>query len=231
MPTTAIHDMLGLSRLFGQLGEADRKTVANEMRPAAYAPGQVIFSRGDPGRDLYLVTQGRVRLSVLTVEGRELSFWHAGPGAVFGEIATLDGGPRTADATAVTATKVMTLGQGALRRLIEAKPEVARAAIELLCARLRDADHQLEAIALHPIEVRLARFFLTTLRQKYPEQRDGSAMIDLGMSQSELALLIGASRPKVNAALVALEDQGAIERDGTKLTCQIDPLIAIANLD
>ena len=51
------------------------------------------------------------------------------------------------------------------------------------------------------------------------------------MSQSELALLIGASRPKVNAALVALEDQGAIDRTGSKLACHFDALIAIANLD
>ena len=81
---------------------ADRKAVAREMRPEAYDAGQVMYSRGDPGRDVYLVTAGRVRLSVLTVEGRELSFSHAEAGAVFGEIAALDGGARTADATAVT---------------------------------------------------------------------------------------------------------------------------------
>jgi CRP-like cAMP-binding protein len=62
----------------------------------AFDPSQVIFARGDAGREIYLVVSGRVRLSVLTAEGRELSFAHAEAGAIFGEIAMLDGGPRSA---------------------------------------------------------------------------------------------------------------------------------------
>lgn len=231
MADASVIEMLGQSALFGKLSPDERKAVATEMRPTAFTTGQVIFSRGDPGGEIYLVTHGRVRISVLTVEGRELSFWHAGPGSVFGEIATFDGGPRTADATAVGIVKALTLGQAALRRLIDAKPVVAMSALEFLCARLREADQQLEAIALHPIEVRLARFFLATVRQRFPDQREGNATIDLGMSQSELALLIGASRPKVNAALVSLQDCGAITRDGTRVGCDIDELIALAGLD
>lgn len=231
MTSPAVVQVLARSPLFGKLEESDRKAIAEEMRPTAYAAGQVIFSRGDPGREIFVVTEGRVRISVLTLEGRELSFWHAEPGAVFGEIAALDGGPRTADATAVTVVKAMTLSQGALRRLMERKPIVAESAITLLCSRLREADQQLEAIALHPIEVRLARFFLAQARQKAPNQRDGKVEIDLGMSQSELALLIGASRPKVNAALIALEDAGGLARRGSVLVCDLDALIMTASLD
>jgi CRP-like cAMP-binding protein len=229
--SSPIVQMLGRSPLFGRLGEAERESIAGEMRPTAYSSGQMIFSRGDPGREIYLVTEGRVRISVLTAEGRELSFWHAEAGAVFGEIAALDGGPRTADATAVTVVKALTLSQGPLKRLIEAKPVVADSAITLLCSRLREADQQLEAIALHPIEVRLARFFLAQARQKAPSQREGKVDVDLGMSQSELALLIGASRPKVNAALISLEDSGAIARKGSTLSCDLDSLIMTASLD
>jgi CRP/FNR family cyclic AMP-dependent transcriptional regulator len=69
------------------------------MREASFQAGQAIFARGDSGTDIYLVTEGRVRLSVLSAEGRELSFSYAGPGDLFGEIAALDGGGRTADAT------------------------------------------------------------------------------------------------------------------------------------
>ena len=231
MSSPAVVQMLSRSPLFGRLDEIERKAVADEMRPTAFNAGQVIFSRGDPGKEIFVVTEGRVRISVLTVEGRELSFWHAEPGSVFGEIAALDGGPRTADATAVSVVKAQTLGSAALKRLMEKKPAVAEAAIALLCSRLREADQQLEAIALHPIEVRLARFFLAQSRQKAPTQREGRVEVDLGMSQTELALLIGASRPKVNAALVALEDTGAITRKGTQLSCDLDQLIAVASLD
>ncbi len=220
---------LGRASMFHDLSEADRRAIAGEMREVSYKPNQVIFGRGDAGRDIYLVTSGRVRLSILTPEGRELSFAHAEPGTVFGEIAMLDGGPRTADATAVAKTTALTLSTAAFHRLAETRPAMSAAAIRLLCRRLREADQQLEGIALYPIEIRLARFFLAAARQKdAARSKDGSdaetVTIDLDMSQSELALLIGASRPKVNTALSLLEDGGAITRQGAKIICDMDTL-------
>jgi CRP-like cAMP-binding protein len=221
-------DLLAKTAMFGALEDADRRAVAQEMREAAFDAGQVVFARGDPGRDLYLVVKGRVRLSVLTAEGRELSFAHAEPGQIFGEIAVLDGGVRSADATAVTKVAALTLSKAAVMRLIETRPVVREGVIKFLCNRLREADHQLEGIALYPIEVRLARFFLAALRQKGKPEPGAKAVLDLPISQSELALLIGASRPKVNAALALLEDGGAIERSEGRFTCDVDELQNIA---
>lgn len=224
----ALLEMLGRTPLFGALAEADRQAVLQEMRETSFNGGQAIFARGDPGREVYLVTSGRVRLSVLTAEGRELSFAHAEAGQLFGEIAVLDGGVRSADATAVSKVTAVTLSKGALTRLIEQRTEVRDAVIRFLCNRLREADHQLEGIALYPIEVRLARFFLAAARQKEELKPGSKIVIDLPISQSELALLIGASRPKVNAALALLEDSGAIARKDTRFTCDIDELEATA---
>jgi CRP/FNR family cyclic AMP-dependent transcriptional regulator len=221
-------EMLGSTSMFGALEEAERKAVLQEMREVSFDGGQSIFARGDPGREIYLVTAGRVRLSVLTSEGRELSFAHAESGQVFGEIAVLDGGLRTADATAVGKVTALSLSKGALTRMIEQRPVVREAVIKFLCNRVREADHQLEGIALYPIEVRLARLFLATARQKGELKPGAKIVIDLPISQSELALLIGASRPKVNAALALLEDSGAIERKETRFTCDIDELENIA---
>jgi len=103
-------DLLARTPLFGGLDEPSRKAVATEMREAAYEPGQVIFSRGDAGSDLHVVTKGRVRLSVLTSDGRELSFAHAEAPSIFGELAVFDGRPWEvftrlfADATSAGAT-------------------------------------------------------------------------------------------------------------------------------
>ena len=140
----------------------------------------------------------------------------------------LDGGVRTADATAVTKVSAFTLSKGALARLIDERQIVREAVIRFLCRRVREADHQLEGIALYPIEVRLARFFLAAAYQKGEPEAGAKVVIDLPISQSELALLIGASRPKVNAALALLEDGGAIQRKDTRFTCDIDELEAIA---
>lgn len=223
-----VAQLLGKSQLFEPLPPAARQRVAKQMRPASFGAGQAIFSRGDEGNEVYLVLQGRVRLSVLSVEGRELSFTHAGPGDIFGEIAALDGGPRTADATAVTDVEAMTLSRAELKRLLETVPELASGVTSLLCNRIRNADLQLEGVALHSIEVRLSRFLLGTLEHQDTRARGPHPTVKLGMSQGELALLLGASRPKVNAALVMLEESGAITREGDRVTCNVEELNRIA---
>jgi CRP-like cAMP-binding protein len=228
---TAIVDLLGRTPLFGSLDEAERRAVADEMREVNFEPSQVIFARGDTGREIYLVVSGRVRISVLTAEGRELSFAHAEAGSIFGEIAMLDGGPRSADATAVGKVSALSLSKPAFKRLMETQPHVAEAAVRFLCSRIREADQQLEAIALYPIEGRLARFFLAAARAKAPDSEEGRVTIELPISQSELALLIGASRPKVNTALSMLESSGALERNGSKIVCDLEELQAIAGAE
>jgi CRP-like cAMP-binding protein len=227
----SIVELLGRTAIFGMLNEADRTAIASRMRRVQFEPDQMIFSRGDPGREIYLVVEGRIRLSVLSSDGRELSLDHAAPGGIFGEIATLDGGERTAGATAITRVQAMILPQRALLDLIESNPAVATAVIKFLCSRLRDTDQRLEAIALHRIEVRLARLMLSALRMK-PAAKDATSVpLDLGMSQGELALLIGASRPKVNVALTMLEDMGAIERSGSRFNCNIEVLESVADAE
>ena len=231
MDQKAIIELLARTALFGALDQQDRMDIAGRMRRVQFEPDQMIFSRGDPGRDIYMVIEGRIRLSVLSSDGRELSFDHAGPGHVFGEIATLDGGERTAGATAISRVQAMSLPQKALMDLIEKNPKVATAAIRFLCQRLRDTDQRLEAIALHRIEVRLARLMLSALKLQSATVKDGKAKLDLGMSQGELALLIGASRPKVNIALTLLEDTGAITRQGSGYICDIEALESVADAD
>jgi CRP/FNR family transcriptional regulator, cyclic AMP receptor protein len=224
-------DLLARTPLFGGLDELSRKAVAMEMREAACEPGQGIFSRGDAGSDLHVVTKGRVRLSVLTSDGRELSFAHAEAPSIFGELAVFDGRPRSADATAVNKVETLMLSKVAFVRLLTTRPSVGEAAVRFLAGRLRDADEQLEAIALHPIEARLARFFLAAVRQKDPAGKAERVTLALPISQSELALLVGASRPKVNAALGMLESEGAIERRGQQVVCDVAALSGIGRLD
>src|SRR5687767_4511609 len=113
--------LLGRTDLFRPLNETDRRAVAAQMRETTYDVGQLIFGRGDAGEALYLVVEGGVRLSVLSAEGRALSFGHAGRGELFGEIAALDGQARTADATALTRATIMVLARSSLKRLMETR--------------------------------------------------------------------------------------------------------------
>lgn len=227
---TSTADLLSKTALFGALGDDACEAIAKEMRETKFTSSQVIFTRGDEGRDVYLVLSGRVRLSVLTAEGRELSFAHAEQGSLFGEIAMIDGGSRTADATAVTKVTAATLSRSSFERLIASHPSISGAMLQFLCKRLREADQQLEAIALCPIEVRLARFFLANARAVDADADSGEVSVPFTMSQSELALLIGASRPKVNTALSLLETNGALKRGKDTIVCSIDELEDIADM-
>jgi len=226
---TAVADLLGATQLFGGLDLAARRVIASQMRPATFSNNESIFSSGDPGTEIYLVLQGRVRVSALSLEGRELSFHHFERGMLFGEIAALDGGGRTADATAITEVQAMTLSQPALRRAIEQTPALALAAINMVCGYLRRADEQLVTIALHSLEVRLARYILEQLKRAVTPNKKSQSSFDLEISQTELALRLGASRPKVNLAISSLESQGAIKRHGNRVECDVALLESIAN--
>src|SRR5262245_21275511 len=186
-------ELLARTPLFGSIPTSLRAEIALQMRDTRYRAGQSIFERGDPGNLLYLVLEERVRLSVSTAEGRELSFTHAITGDIFGEIAALDGSPRSAGASALTDVRLTSLSASTLHRLIAANPMLSKSIIEFLCGRLRDVSDHFEDVALFSVENRLARFLLheSSVRGHQAAQ---TVRIRLGMSQGELALLVGASR-------------------------------------
>jgi len=222
--------LLSQTDLFGSLGTEDLAECASVFREAHFERGAMVFARGDPGTHLYLVREGRVRLAITSEDGRELSFRHAAAGDLFGEIAALDGSSRTADATALTPVTAYTLERAAFCKLWSARPGISAAIIAFLCRRLRDTSNQLGAIALYPLEVRLARFLLLAIGSQKPPP--GKRLpLELGFSQGELAQLLGASRSKVNTALGTLEAAGAIKRTLDRLFCDLSRLAEIARRD
>lgn len=218
-------ELLSRTDLFAGQSTDILAEVGQAMQETHYAAGAQIFTRGDPGDALFVVLRGRVRISILTPDGRELSFAHAVAGDIFGEIAVLDGSPRSANAMALSDVAALRLSRPDFNRLVDRHSALARAVIHLLCARLREASDHLEDIALLPLGARLARFFLNRASGRPAEP---AIRVSLGMSQSELALLLGASRPKVNAALMSLVQAGAVARDGDVFLCNAEILAELA---
>ncbi len=212
--------------LFGPLDAADSAAVTRLLRRRRYEAGRVVFQRGDPAEEVFLVVAGRLRISVCSLDGRELAFRIAAPGDIFGEIGVLDDGLRSADVTALRDCEVLALARADLRRLLNDRPAMAIGVSQFLCGRLREASEQLEAQVLQRVEARLARFLLRLLNLGEPV--DAEVELTLSVSQSEIAALIGASRPKVNLAFSVLEEQGAIRRVGKRLVCRRDALSEIA---
>lgn len=190
------------------------------MSTKTFKRGQTVFCRDDPGDGLYLVDKGRVRISIMGADGRELSFTIVEPGMIFGEIAALDGKLRTADALAMTSVSVRFIPDQQLNAMIDNRPGLAREIIVFLCDRLRSADTQLESIALMTLESRIAAFLLVLVRNQEPAQGD----IPFNLSQAEFAKLLGASRPKVNAVLKKFTEDGIVSFSEGRMTCDVAAL-------
>lgn len=222
--------VIGRFAPFAGLGETDLAALQDACLPRNWRAGETIFQRGDAGDYLLAVTAGRIRLSLITAQGRELVLRHVAADDIIGEMALLDGGPRSADATAVGDTSALMLRRDAFDRVSRSHPDVMRAIARYLSERLRDTNDQLESIALYDLQTRVARFFVFTLRT----QKGGAALADpatlrLDLSQGDLAALLGASRPKVNRALQDLASLGAVRRIEGGFECHLSVLLPLAD--
>ncbi|MDQ0318802.1 CRP-like cAMP-binding protein [Pararhizobium capsulatum DSM 1112] len=221
-------------RSFPIFEEFDKDTIASLALLAAHRKwlaGTVIFQRGDEGNYMIAVVSGRIKLSLITPQGRELLLRHIEGGALFGEMAVLDDQPRSADATAITATEGYVISKKAFMEFITHRPAAAEAIMRYLCTLLRDTTERLETIALYDLNARVARFFLATLRQIHGNELPEIANLRLTLSQSDIAGILGASRPKVNRAILALEESHAIKRHEGVIECHVDRLQRIAEPD
>lgn len=193
--------------------------------------GTVIFQRGDEGNYMILLTEGRIKVSLYTAHGKELSLRHFEPGSLLGEMSVLDGAPRSADATATVASEGYVIARKDFRAFTARHAEATDAVVNFLCKRLRETNEQLLTIALYNLDARIARFLLAALRQVHGNDLPERAKLQLSLSQSEFGAILGASRPKINRAIFSLEESGAIRRQDSYFDCNIARLMRIADPD
>jgi len=221
-------------RSFPIFEQFDKELIGEIAALALYrkwTAGTVIFQRGDEGNFMIVVVSGRIKLSLITPQGKELSLRHLEPGTILGEMAVLDGQPRSADATAIVVTEGYVISKRDFLDLVTRRPEAAEAVIGYLCGRIRETTDQLETIALYDLDSRVARFFLATLRQIHGEDLPDHANLQLAMSQTEIAGILGASRPKINRSIMNLEEAGAIKRRDGVIDCHVARLQSLAEPD
>ena len=155
------------------------------------------------------VLSGRVRICSNSVEGREVVLNVIGPGEVFGEIAMIDGGERTADAFAMEETELLVLSRRDFMPVLARNPDVCMKLLELLCRRLRWTSEQMEDMNFLDLRSRLAKR-LAYLADNHGEATVGGDRKTVRISQQLLANMIGASREAVNIQLAAWKEEGVI---------------------
>jgi CRP-like cAMP-binding protein len=170
-----------------------------------------IFAKGDPGSSLFAICQGTVKISVPSVDGHDAVFDMIDKGDIFGEIALLDGRPRTADAVAITDCELFVIERRDFLPLVREEPEIALKLIEILCARLRRTTEQAENLMFLHLPGRLAKALLRL------SGGDGRACErKIAVTQKDLGNIIGMSRESTNRQLRIWEEQEwvRLERGG-----------------
>jgi CRP-like cAMP-binding protein len=203
--------------LFAGLGPEELERLSADLRRRRYPKGAVIFWRGDPGATLYIVESGWIKIVVTGPEGQEAALGVLGPGKFFGDLALLDGRPRTADAVAVEDCRLWLLERDALVRAIEASPRLALALLAALASRVRYDVELLQDAAFLDVPGRLARLLLR-LATASAQSTGATLTIAPHLTQADLAALIGATRESVNKWLQFYEQQGTIRRQGVRIT-------------
>ena len=195
------------NHLFRGLPQKTIDRVAALATRRAYDDGAIIFMRGDPGDSLCGVVTGRVRISASRAGGKEVFLNIMEPGDAFGEIALLDGSPRTATATAMVRTELTIIPRDAFFALLRTEAQLAEHLIQLLCKRVRWTAEQMEDSALLNVPAKIAKRLLSLATVHGRESPDGSR---LAISQEELAQFLGLSRQIVNQHLQAWRAKGWI---------------------
>lgn len=200
--------------VFAGIGPEASAALDAAVRIHDWPAGTVIWQRGDPGDLMVALISGRVKLALISPAGRELILRQAEAGESFGELALFDGEARSADAVAVEAARGAVLTRAAFRQVAARHPDLPLAALAYLGGMVRATTDRLETIALYQLQARLARFFLLALQALHGPEVPEGARLRLPVTQGELAAMLGASRPKLNRALQALRESGAVADDG-----------------
>jgi CRP-like cAMP-binding protein len=217
MTTLAGKIMLQRSPLFRGLAPPALERIAELAGQRSYRAGEIVFSQGDPGDALYAVVTGKIRISAGAADGREIFLNIMEPGDTFGEIALLDGGSRTASATATMPSELVSIRREHFFALLEREPRVALELLRLCGERLRWTSGLAEDAALLDAPARLAKRLLSLSRLHGEAARDGAT---LRISQEELASFLGVSRQVVNQYLQGWKGRGWVKLGrGTVTVC------------
>jgi len=197
--------------LFGQLGVDALNRLASYSHTKSVSAGTTIFKKGDPGTSLFAVLSGTVRISNQSSDGKDAVLNMITAGGICGEIALLDGQPRTADAFAVSNCELMFIDRRDFVPLVTQSPEIALKLIEILCGRIRRTSEQVEDMTFLDLPGRLAKTLLWLSAQS-----GSSPTRKVSITQREIGQIIGMSRESTNKQLREWEDKKwvKLERGG-----------------
>ena len=200
--------VLARTELFQGIDEATQRRIAGHVAERVVERGQCVFIQGERGDRMYVLAEGAVKLYVSSRDGGIVELVRHRPPAVFGEVALLDGGPRTASAQAVERSVLLVVTRADLVALLRSEERVAEALLRSLGAIVRRTTRQVSDLAFLDLQGRVAGQLLALAGD------GGGPARTRQVTQAELASMVSGARQTVNQALRALEARGYIRSDG-----------------
>jgi CRP/FNR family transcriptional regulator len=213
---TTIGQLLAQVRFLSSASPAAIDALAEAAVCLRYTEGETISLEGEPTAGLFVVEQGIVKISRVSLEGREFIMHLNEPGDTFNDVSTLDGGPNPANAVAHTAAVLWRIGRSDLKRLAFVYPDFAWALIEDLAARARVAVGLVHDLAMRSVRGRLARLLLDEA------EHTQSGIVERLLTQEQMAARLGTVREMVGRTLRSMANDGLIEFDRHRIVI-LDP--------
>ncbi len=213
---------------FSKLSPALRQAILARAVVRRLADGAILSARGAEAQEWCGVALGAVRVSSVSLSGKQVTLTYVEPGTWFGDIALFDGMPRTHDAHAHGKTTLLVVRRADFRDLLALHVELYEALLRLNCRRLRLLFDAVEDLNTRPLSARLAKQILL-LARSYGVEQGSEIRVGLQLAQEDIAQLLGASRQRVNQELKGFERDGAVRIEPTRLVVlSKDKLLAIA---
>ena len=205
--------------LFTELSDLDVTSLSRLASRRRCPKDTVVFFENEEGDSVFMILEGRIKVTILGDDGREIILSMLGPGDFFGEMALLDNEPRSATAIAVEDTELLSLHRTDFQSVMGNNPAISAALIKVLSTRLRRANHQISTLALLDVYGRVARVILDMAREEGRRLKDGRIAFRRATHQ-EIANRIGTTRETVTRMLKDLERQGLIRVEGREIVLQ-----------
>jgi CRP-like cAMP-binding protein len=202
-------EVLARTELFRGMDDLARLRIAERVAERVVERGQTVFVQDEPGDRMYVLAAGAVKLYVSSRDGGIVELARHHPPAVFGELALLDGGSRSASAEAVERSVLLVVTRAELLRLLRSDEKVAEALLRLLGAIVRRTTRQVTDLVFLNLRGRVARQLLLLA-----EDGNGARAVTRQVTQGELATMVGGARQTVNQELKSLEARGYIRAAG-----------------
>ena len=214
-------ELLRTVPIFSELTEEELAALSRLALRKRYPKDAVVFFENEEGDFFFMILEGRIKVTILGDDGREVILSMLQEGDFFGEMALLDNEPRSATAIAVEESELLSLHRTDFQGVIGDNLAISVALIKVLTARLRKANHQISTLALLDVYGRVARVIVDMAREEGKRLRDGRIAFRRATHQ-EIANRIGTTRETVTRMLKDLERQGLIHVEGKEIVVQPD---------